>query len=116
MKHWIRTLSLFLMVAITAKANALEPQYNSVETADRFRGATWAEQINHAVAALPATRGTVDAQGMCLHRTLATADTDVVLGSDARKVRLTLGTCTYPLGAHSILYFPNTEVGGMGMK
>jgi hypothetical protein len=116
MKLWIRTLSLFLMVAITAKANALEPQYNSVETADRFRGATWAEQINHAVAALPATGGTVDAQGLCLNGTLATADTNVVLGGDTRKVRLTLGTCTYPLGAHSILYFPNTEVGGMGMK
>jgi hypothetical protein len=116
MKLWILTPSLFLIVAITAKANALEPQYNSVETADRFRGATWAEQINDAVAALPAAGGTVDAQGMCLHRTLATADTNVVLGSDTRKVRLTLGTCTYPLGAHSILYFPNTEVGGMGMK
>jgi hypothetical protein len=102
------------MLVVTPKANALELQYNSVETADRFRGATWAEQINDAVAALPAAGGTVDAQGLCRRRTLTTADTNVVLGSDRRKVRLTLGTCTYPLGEHSILYFPNTEVGGMG--
>ena len=102
------------MLAVTPKANALEPLDNSVESAERFRGPTWAEQINDAVAALPAAGGTVDAQALCTRGTLATADTDVVLGSDTRKVRLTLGTCIYPLGAHSILYFPNTEVGGMG--
>jgi hypothetical protein len=115
-KLWIAALSLFLMMAVTSKASALEPQYNSVESAERFRGATWAEQINDAVAALPASGGTVDARGVCLHGTLGTADTNVVLGSDTRKIRLTLGTCTYPLGAHIILYFPNTEVGGMGMR
>ena len=116
MKQSTWALALFVMLAIMPKARALELQSNSVRSAGRFRGATWAEKVNAAVAALPATGGTVDGQGMCLHGTLATADTNVVLGSDTKKVRLTLGACTYPLGAHSILYFPNTEVGGMGMS
>ncbi len=115
-KRWSRTVSLFLMVATTANANALEPRFNSIEIAGRFRGSTWAERINAAVAALPPSGGTIDAEGLCLDGTLATANTDVVLGSDTRKVRLKLGTCIYPLGAHNILYFPNTEVGGMGIR
>ena len=74
--------------------------------------------LNKSTTPLPRFRRPEEplTQGNVLQRTLATADTNVVLGSDTRKVRLTLGTCTYPLGAHSILYFPNTEVGGMGMK
>jgi hypothetical protein len=87
-----------------------------MESAARFEGATWAEQVNAAVAALPATGGIIDAQELCLRRALAAADTNIVLGSNQKTVRLELGSCTYPLGAHRILYFSNTEVGGMGMS
>jgi len=98
------------------QAPALGFQGNDFGNAARYEGATWAEKVNAAAAALPTTGGTVDAEGLCLGRTLAAADTNVVLGSDKKTIRLKLGTCTYPLGAHKILYFPNTEVGGLGLN
>jgi hypothetical protein len=109
-------LPLLSVLATTPRVHALEVQSDSMKGADRFSGATWAEKVNAAVKALPATGGSVDAQGLCFGKIQAPADTDVVLGTDRKTVHLKLGACTYPLGAHSILYFPNTEVGGMGIK
>jgi hypothetical protein len=118
MKHYILTLAISVIaVAIaTPKANAQELQRHGVEIANRLGGATWADKINAAVAALPSSGGIIDARGLCLSGKLSTADANVVLGGDNKQVHLKLGTCTYPLGAHSILYFPATEVGGEGAE
>jgi glycosyltransferase involved in cell wall biosynthesis len=114
MKPRILIYSVLIIMAAISEAHAMELRGNRVAVADQFIGATWADKIDAAVAALPATGGIVDAQGFCLGRSMAAADTDVVLGSDSKTIRLNLGPCTYPLGAHKFRYFPNTEVGGMG--
>lgn len=113
-KLTILPLGLFLTLA--AKTFALDFQDSSVEYAARYEGATWAERVNAAVAALPVPGGTVDAHGLCVSKPLTPADTNVVLGTDKKTIRLNLGSCSYPLGPHAILYFPDTEVGGMGMN
>jgi hypothetical protein len=109
-------LLLLIILAAVANSHALELHSNSVESAERFGGATWAEKINTAVIALPMAGGVVDAAGLCSGRAFAVADTNVVLGNDRKPIRLNLGPCTYRLGTHRILYFPNTEVGGMGIN
>jgi hypothetical protein len=109
-------LSLFVVQAVMRQTPALGFQGNGFGDAARYDGATWAEKVNAAAAALPRTGGTVDAEGLCFGRPLAAADMDVMLGTDTKTIRLNLGPCTYPLGAHKILYFPNTEVGGKGLN
>jgi hypothetical protein len=116
MTRWIWTITGLIVLLATVTAHGFESPNNIVQDAGEFPGRTWADKINAAVAALPAAGGAVDARRLCLGTALAPADTNVVLGTDRKTIRLTLGACTYPLGAHSILYFPNTEVGGMGMK
>jgi hypothetical protein len=115
MRPTIFALSLVVTLAATSLGHAQELGHESVSYARRFRGATWAEKVNAAVAALPPAGGTVDAQDICLDKRLVTADTNVVLGSEKQTVRLRLGACNYPLGAHTVFYFSNTEVGGMGI-
>ena len=116
MRHWICIIACLTISTVTAYARPLESHSLIVQEARQFNGVTWAEKVNAAVAALPSTGGAIDAEGLCDGRRLAAADTNIVLGSDQKSVRLLLGRCTYPLGAHRILYFPNTEVGGMGMS
>src|SRR5665213_2506630 len=109
MKNWIWFLSLFTILTSTFKAYSLESQGESIAGVESFKGRTWAEKVNAAVMALPATGGAIDAQGLCFGRPLAPATTNVVLGTELKTARLKLGACTYPQGAHRILYFPNTE-------
>jgi hypothetical protein len=88
-------LATLIMLAATSKAYTLELQNNNVESAGRLADVTWAEKINAAIAARapeePLMRRSYVSAGH-----FQTADTNVVLGSYTRKVRLTLGTCTYP--------------------
>jgi len=89
------------------------PNGGMVNAADYHTGPTWAEWVNNAVAALPATGGIVNAEGLCKSAPLHAADANVILGSMKQPVKILLGPCTYPLGAYSIQYFYLTEIDGV---
>ncbi len=93
--------------------NAISSIPNAVLYAANYPGATWAEQVLAAEAALPSYGGTVDAQGLCSGTTLAAADENVPLGASG-PVKLILGPCTYPLGAHQIQAYQGADLEGMG--
>jgi len=86
---------------------------NAVLYAANYSGATWAEQVMAAIAALPAYGGTVDAQGLCTGSTLTTADENVALGSASKTVKLLLGPCTYSLGTNQIQAYQGATLSGV---
>lgn len=107
-------LRLFGVVFLLVLMSAFAYTSNNYLDDTQFAGATWAERVNAAVTAVSATGGTVDARGECANGAITAADANVVLGTDTKPIKLLLGSCTYPLGAHSIQYFPGDEIGGTG--
>ena len=89
---------------------------NAVLYAANYSGATWAEQVEAASAALPSYGGTVDAQGLCSGTALATADETVPIGTSSKPIRLLLGPCTYPLGTNEMLAYQGAYVAGQGFE
>ena len=114
MNSWIAILTTFLAFAAIPTLNAFASDHTGIEIATDFSGTTWADKINAAIASLPPRGGAVDARTMCPRDTLSSADADIVLGNDKKPVNLELGTCTYPLGQHSIFYFSSSEIRGAG--
>jgi len=89
---------------------------NAVLYAANYSGATWAEQVEAASAALPSYGGTVDAQGLCTSGTLTTADENLPLGTSSKPVKLLLGPCTYPLGTHQIQAYQGATLSGVSWE
>jgi len=89
---------------------------NAVLYAANYSGATWAEQVEAASAALPSYGGTVDAQGLCTSGTLTTADENVAIGTSGKPVTVLLGSCTYPLGTHQIQAYQGATLSGVSWE
>ncbi len=85
---------------------------NRVLYAANYTGATWAEQVENAIAALPSIGGTVDAQGLCTGTALTAADENVAIGA-SKPVTLLLGPCTYPLGTNQIEAYQGATLAGV---
>lgn len=109
------TLSGYLTVAGSSTFTGLasfKSTGNNVQYADQFPGADSAAKVNAAIAALPASGGTVDARGLTGAQAMGS---NISLGSDTKPVTLLLGNATITRGVGAqFLYFNQSHVIGVG--